>query len=229
MMTDNRRNKMNLNALFERWATDEGKPFKGNLIDWKAYKANPNDLGCMCAQGQVLFEAGWSPEKINSTLQSHADKAVAKVLNISRTHAVLLRVINDKQEGAPAIVLTAPEKILGPRWSEVLNFWWFMDSLTEDQWADKSFFKVSNWGRIQIDVENAASEAVPEAFIASESAWLSTGTAPWSRACALTTNEIQGADILVKNGKSFSYMPLFGFASPDDIPARPDNYGVPVI
>jgi hypothetical protein len=54
-----------LAELLERWNSGEGKPYKGSLIDWSAYEADPANIGCMCAQGQVLhLLAGWSPEKL---------------------------------------------------------------------------------------------------------------------------------------------------------------------
>lgn len=72
-----------INQLIARWNTDEGKPYKGSLIDMYSYR--PGNLGCMCAQGQVLHEiGGWTAEKLNDTEQSEADTATAKMLNISR-------------------------------------------------------------------------------------------------------------------------------------------------
>lgn len=60
--------------LIERWNSDEGKPYKGSLIDYSAYK--PGELGCMCAQGQVLHVvAGWSIDDLRATSQSAADLA----------------------------------------------------------------------------------------------------------------------------------------------------------
>ena len=29
-----------ITKLLDRWATDEGKPYKGSLIDWQAYEAD---------------------------------------------------------------------------------------------------------------------------------------------------------------------------------------------
>ena len=43
-----------LQELIAKWDSNEGKPFKGSLIDMRAYEASPDSLGCMCAQGQVL-------------------------------------------------------------------------------------------------------------------------------------------------------------------------------
>ena len=52
--------------------------------------------------------------------------------------------------------------------------------------------------------------------------------AAWDAAgdAAEASNEIQGANILRRDGKPFFFLPLYGFATPEDIPARPANYGV---
>ena len=97
----------NINELIARWNTDEGKPYKGSLIDMGSYE--DGNLSCMCAQGQVLHVVGgWDAKRLSNIQQVDADKETAKLLNISRAHAVLLRNTNDKIDGAPAIVLTDP-------------------------------------------------------------------------------------------------------------------------
>lgn len=64
---------MELNELIARWGTDEGKPYKGSLIDMASYE--PGNLSCMCAQGQALhLIGGWSPAQLRDTAQSEADK-----------------------------------------------------------------------------------------------------------------------------------------------------------
>ncbi len=176
--------------LIARWNSDEGKPYKGSLIDYDAYV--PGELSCMCAQGQVLHVvAGWSIDQLRSTAQADADIATAKALNISRAHAVLLRNINDSADGAPSIVLTDPGKVLGDQWCKLLDFWHYMDGLDRDGW-----------------------QKVVAARVAARDA---------ARAAA---REIQGASILAKQGRALFFLPMFGFASPDAIPARPVDYGV---
>ena len=191
--------------LLTRWDSGDDKPFKGTLIDWRAYEADPGSLGCMCAQGQVLhLIGGWSPERIRDINgQAKADAEVAKLLNISRGHAVLLRNVNDSVDGAPSIVLTDPGKVLGGEWSKLLDFWWRMDQMTANNW----------------DAARAA---------AGDAAWAAAGDAAWDAARAAARAaawEIQGAHIFRAAGRPFCFLPLFGFASPDDIPARPANYG----
>jgi hypothetical protein len=79
---------------------------------------------------------GYSEEQLRNTEQPKADKEVARLLNISVTHSVLLRKINDGEPGAPSDVLTNPEKYLGENYQAVMKFWWYMDSLTETQWTE---------------------------------------------------------------------------------------------
>jgi hypothetical protein len=125
---------MELNELLTRWGTDEGKPYKGSLIDMGSYA--PGNVSCMCAQGQALhLLAGWTPEQLRDAEQAEADLATAKLLNISRAHAVLLRSVNDTQDGAPAIVLTHPERIIGDNARTVLAFWLALDGFTLEQWG----------------------------------------------------------------------------------------------
>ena len=170
-----------IDTRLAHWETAEGRPYKGRLIDWDAYNAAPDNIGCMCAQGQALhLLGGWTPKRLYDAQQIDADKAAAKLLNISVAHSVLLRNINDSIDGAPSIVLTDPGKVLGDQWSKLLDFWWHMDHMDDAAWA---------------------------------AAWAAAG-------------EIQGAAIFNAAERPFYFLPLFGFASPTEIPARPADYGV---
>ncbi len=215
---------MQIAELLERWQTDEGKPYKGRLIDWRAYDADPGNIGCMCAQGQALhLLGGWTPERLWDAEQFEADCATAKLFNISRSHAVLLRVVNDRADGAPAVVLTDPGKVLGDQWSKLLDFSWYLDRATE---------------RDRRVARNAAGEAAGQAArkaawgaawgAARETAWAAMQAAGQAagQAAQWASLEIQGAAILRRDGKPFVFLPIFGFASPNDIPARPADYGI---
>ena len=192
----------NINELIARWNTDEGKPYKGSLIDMGSYE--DGNLSCMCAQGQVLHVVGgWDADRLSSIQQSDADKETAKLLNISRAHAVLLRNTNDMIDGAPAIVLTDPAKVIGDQWSKLLDFWWYMNTLNTDGWAKVVAARYAVWDAAWHAARYAARDAAGYA-----------------------TSEIQGAEILKRDGKPFFFLPMFGFASPDEIPARPADYGV---
>ena len=204
-----------INDLINRWNTNEGKPYKGSLIDEDSYE--DGNLSCMCAQGQVLHVVGgWSAKDLADAEQADADKATAKLLNISLAHAILLRQINDKVDGAPAIVLTDPGAVLGDQWSKLLDFWHHMESLDADGWA-------AAWAAAGAAARGAAWAAAGDA--AGDAAW----AAAWAAARAAAwdaVSEIQGAEIFKRDGRPFFFLPMFGFASPDDIPARPADYGV---
>ena len=110
-----------------RWESRERPLFKGCLIDAD---------GCCCAQGDVLRHAGKSDAELWAMNQAVADRECAALLGISRAHAVLLRDINDKADGAPQSTLKASGllKILGPTWRLQLAFWRHMDAMTDTDW-----------------------------------------------------------------------------------------------
>jgi hypothetical protein len=214
--------------LISRWDEDEGKPYKGELFDFDSYDGEGEPpLSCMCAQGQVLHVvAGWSLDDFRKSDQTKADREVAKLLNISTAHSILLRTINDKRDGAPSVVLTDPGKVLGDQWSKLLDFWWHLDQMTAEQWAaawDAAWdaARAAAWAAAWDAARAAARDAAGAA--AWDAARDAAGAAAWDAAGAAA--EIQGAAILKANDRGFYFLPKFGLATPDDIPARPVNYG----
>ena len=115
----------NAQEMVNFWIDLRNIPFKGKLID--------SEGTCMCAQGQTLYRNGYTVEQLMNMEQSKADVETARILGISVFHSVLLRGINDGEEGAPQDVLTNPEKYLGPRYIEVLDFWLKIENLTQEQ------------------------------------------------------------------------------------------------
>jgi hypothetical protein len=215
-----------LDALIARWDSNNGKPYKGRLIDWHAYEADSQNIGCMCAQGQVLhLVGGWTPQRLRVAQQSDADKATAKLLNISTAHAVLLRSVNDKIDGAPSIVLTHPEKVLGDQAHIVLAFWRHLDDMTGEQWiaAGNAAWDARNaagdaaWDAAGNEVGNAARTVART--VVQDAAWDAAGdaagNASWNAAGACS--EIQGARIMREKGQAFTFLPVFGFADPEAV------------
>jgi hypothetical protein len=220
---------MQIAELLERWQTDEGKPYKGALIDRSAYRADPDNIGCMCAQGQALhLVGGWTPERLSWACQSEADRATAKLLNISCSHAVLLRVVNDRADGAPAVVLTDPGRVLGDQWSKLLDFWWYLDRMTQKQldavWA--AHHEAAWYSKRDAALHFVGKAARKAAGCAAYDACWGAALVNAARETTSASLEIQGAAILRRDGKPFFFLPPFGFASPDDIPARPADYGI---
>jgi hypothetical protein len=208
-----------LSKLLERWDSGEGKPYKGSLIDWPAYEADKTNIGCMCAQGQVLhLLGGWTPDRLSKTEQEKADKATAKLLNISIAHSILLRSINDKADGAPSVVLTHPEKILGDQARIVLAFWLHLDGMKANDW------KKADAARAAAGAAAGAAAADAAWAAARAAAGAAAGAAAWAAAYACC--EIQGARIMREKRQSFFFLPMFGFADPESIPPLPADYGV---
>ncbi len=116
-----------IKTLVAKWAEPDGIPIKGFLI-------GPD--GCMCAQGQALhYIGGWSPDQLRNVIQSVADRETARLLDISVSHAILLRLVNDSRPGAPSVVLTDPAQVLGDQAETVLAFWRHLDRMTAEQWT----------------------------------------------------------------------------------------------
>lgn len=226
--------------LIGRWDTGEGKPYKGRLFDFGSYDGDGEPpLSCMCAQGQVLHvAAGHEPEWFRDRDQAAADLEVANLLNISRAHSILLRNINDRQDGAPSITLTDPEKVLGSQWSKLLDFWWMFHCFDGKAWKGV----IAAWVAAWVAAGDAAGVA------AGDAAWVAAGAAAWDAAGAAAgdaagaaagddawdaaraaAREIQGFELLGERGHDVFFLPMFGIKTLDDIPARPADYGLGLV
>jgi hypothetical protein len=238
---------MEIAQIIKHWDSGEGRPYKGSLIDWSAHQADPGNVGCMCAQGQVLhFVGGWDYEKLQKAQQCEADAATAELLGISRAHAILLRNVNDSTDGAPSIVLTDPGKVLGGHWGKLLDFWWMFHRYSGGQWG----YIAAAW-KAAGDAAWAAAGAAARAA-ARDAAWKAAGDAAWDAArdaardaawdaardaarvaagvaagaaAGDAAGEIRGYDLLIERGCEPFFLPMFGIQTLDDIPPRPANYG----
>jgi hypothetical protein len=189
----------------------------------------------MCAQGQALhFVGGWDADRLRSAGQEEADRETAKLLGISIAHAILLRRINDGQPGAPSVVLTDPEQVLGDQAHIVLALWRHLDRMTPTQRAAaRAAAEADDWAAAEADdwaaawaADWAAAEAAAEAAAqaAAEGACWDNAQAAAEGACwdnaqaaAGATNEIQGAAVMRAKGQAFYFLPLFGFADPEAV------------
>ena len=119
--------------LTKKWSVPGGMPGKGYELVAEEKGLSP------CAQSEAImlsksigvmdFQALWKGGL-------NLDKITAKTLGISVIHSILLRRFNDLSSRSPAIVLNEPEKVLGRNWGKVLEFWHFIDSLTQGQWEE---------------------------------------------------------------------------------------------
>jgi hypothetical protein len=72
---------------------------------------------------------GYSLRQIYYMGESEAIKLTAKILGISVSHSNLLRLIDSSQHE----VLSDPKKYLGSNWEKVLEFWWYIDTLSDEE------------------------------------------------------------------------------------------------
>jgi hypothetical protein len=142
-------NKNLIKKLTEKWSQPEGMPGKGYELVREENGLSP------CAQSEAImlskgmgvmdFQALWRGLTTSGNLfdRVNLDKITAKTLGISVIHSILLRRFNDLSSQSPAIVLNEPERVLGKNWDKVLEFWHFIDSLTEGQWKELIIYDVS--------------------------------------------------------------------------------------
>jgi hypothetical protein len=178
-------------------------PFKKKLVN--------DDGSCMCAQGQALhFLGGLTVDELRDINQRDADLQVAKLFGISLAHSILLRNINDTQDGAPTCVIRNPEQVLGDQAQTVLAFWRHLDRMTpadtEAAWAAARAVFLP-WTAAKAAAKAAAGEAAGEAA--------GDVSLPWTAVGA--THEIQGAAVIRANNQPFAFLPLFGFSDPESV------------
>lgn len=194
-------------------------PFKGRLVS--------NDGSCMCAQGQALhFLGNLTIDELRNISQPDADSRVAELFGISVAHSVLLRIVNDSQEGAPSSVIRNPEQVLGDQAQIVLAFWRHLDRMTPAAWASAwaaaetaalASAWASAWAAVWASSSAARITAARAAARAAAGASDEAAVMRAARAAAGASNEIQGAAVMRAKGLSFFFLPLFGFSDPEAV------------
>jgi hypothetical protein len=241
--------------IINGWQTGELWPHKGALIGAE------NHVNSMDAHGQILhFVGGWSFKRLRNEDEADTyqtiDKAVAKLLNISRAHSMLLRHINygehfdsyyyyhyvdyNHEEDLPA-VFTAPGVILGKQWSKILDFWWLLDSCTAEDWAHIEKIRDDCGWAAQKEAECFVWDAAIRACGEVAARWAKDAT--WGFIRDMQDNdeevpsgiaenavlEIQGYDVFAQQSCKPFFLPMFGIKTLDDIPPRPASYGNGVV
>jgi hypothetical protein len=120
--------------------------------------------------------------------------------------------------------LEHPEEFLGVNYKDVLNFWWFLEDLSGEQWKIVG----ERYQALGYEVRDAAWKAA--AWDAADAADAWAGAAAWNAAydavgyyavwnvvpggaaraaAGLATWELIGSHILLEQGKSLTFLPLF--------------------
>ena len=120
-------------------------------------------------------------------------------MKISETHQFFANWLNDQR------ALSHPEEFLGPNWKEVLNFWIYLDALSDEQLdiVDSQYCAYDLADKISMLnlAESAANTTTTEriAYGAVVAGWRNRG-ATW---------ELIGVHKILEQGKSLKFIPLF--------------------
>jgi hypothetical protein len=134
--------------------------------------------------------------------------------------------------------LTNPQNFLGPNYETVINFWWFIDGLTENQWnevarryhalddaarnaawaaagaaarnAAMSAARIAAWNAARDAARDAAGAAARNAAMSAAriAAWAAARDAAGDAAWN-ATYELIGMHTLLDDGKDLLFVPLF--------------------
>jgi hypothetical protein len=119
------------------------------------------------------------------------------------------------------------EQKYGPKTETVEAFLRHLRGMTPEQWELAHLLRSLNddpeyWGAAGEAAWRAAGEAAWGA--AGVAAWVAAGVAAWEAAGVAAgvaawraANEILGADLMRERGQPFRFLPLFGFANPEEI------------
>jgi carbohydrate-binding DOMON domain-containing protein len=134
-------------------------------------------------------------------------------MTYSKTHQRFADRLNNQR------ALEHPEDYLGSNWKDVLNFWWFLDGLSEDQWE----IVRQRYRALGYEVRAAAGDAAGAAAYyaaggAAYDAW--AGAAAYDAVqnsvayaaalgAAYATSELIGSHRLLEQGKPLTFLPLF--------------------
>jgi hypothetical protein len=120
-------------------------------------------------------------------------------MKISETHQFFANWLNDQR------ALSHPEEFLGPNWKEVLNFWIYLDALSDEQLdiVDSQYCAYDLADKISMLnlAESVANTTTTEriAYVSAMAGW-------WNRGA---TWELMGAHKILEQGKPLTFVPLF--------------------
>jgi hypothetical protein len=231
-----------LQGLVNSWLDGTNIPYKGGrLYNPDLPEAKDNPLSCMCAQAQAL----WLFDDRDTTFLSHmnqgsADREFASLFNISRAHSILVRYVNDSptyDNKDLAYTLTNPGHMLGPNWSKLLDFWWFLEhDMAYGDWVKlKRFNDVFDFSKARTNAQTAAAkETGGKEYVIEDIVYFYITTLAGAhrndQSFSLVLGacwEIQGFDHPIIG--SLNFLPRFGFNSLEDIPPCPADYGKGIV
>jgi hypothetical protein len=128
---------------------------------------------------------------------------------LSNSHKLFSERLNNPR------VLTNPEEFLGPNFESVLNFWLFLDDLSEDQWrvVEGRYLAFCNENRSEWvkakDLAIVASEGVVGEDYANDAGWAAIVVTKFTAACWATRELIAMHKILENHQQPLTFLPMF--------------------
>jgi hypothetical protein len=124
-------------------------------------------------------------------------------MKISKIHRMLSYRLEERK------ALTNPEDFLGPNWEDVINFWLYVDGLSEDE---RKKMTDRYWGLDGVMRESSSdsAEAAAEEIVGEEveyAAWIVAFDVTGS-VFAYATSELIASHKLLEQGKSLVFLPL---------------------
>jgi hypothetical protein len=122
-------------------------------------------------------------------------------MKISKTHQRFANRLRNQR------ALSHPNEFLGPNWEDVLNFWLYLDTLSDEQFkmANSSYWALGMDDRISIQnlAQNAACVVTDK--LISGSAYLATP----GYAGGVAARELIGSHKILEKGKELKIIQLF--------------------
>ncbi len=122
-------------------------------------------------------------------------------MKISKTHQKFANRLSNQR------ALDCPEQFLGPNWKDILNFWLYLDTLSDEQLntARRLFWNLHIDDRISLRnlIWNASCDIVGENNI------LRSYQATYAGVDAFVTIELIGAHKIFEQGKPLTFVPIF--------------------
>jgi hypothetical protein len=122
-------------------------------------------------------------------------------MKTSKPHQLFANLLRNQR------ALNHPEEFLGPNWKDVLNFWIYLDTLSEEQldmvYSQYRAFDLKDTDSVWCLARNAAHEVTSRHI--SNCVYVSTP----GHVGGAATIELMGAHKILEQGKPLTFVPMF--------------------
>jgi hypothetical protein len=139
------------------------------------------------------------------TLTQKIDNDHVLLMKISKTHQMFSEDLKDPR------ALTNPEDYLGPNWRDVINFWLYIDGLTEEE-MDKMNNRYCSLSEDVLDSAHLSAQSSAEEVVGQhveDVAWSAAwDVTDWGSVFAYATEELLAHHKLLEQDKTLVALPL---------------------